>query len=222
MPVGTADWAYIKRRWEEGLSAPAIEKEIIQPNGKPAVTRQAILKRANKEGWLSGVAETSAAMKALVPGDGSNAVPPATFSEPAELVSMWAPDLAAKLAAKGKKMVSRERVERALNAYAVGGTHRMAAAMAGVTEGIWIDWRNECPELAAAIEELQAVKARRHLERIDKAGARGDWKADEALLKANPLTKGDWQQDKGGSSGVAIQINFGPNMPAEAMKVIDG
>lgn len=220
MPVGTADWAYIKRRWEEGLSAPAIEKEILQPNGKPAVTRQAILKRANKEGWLRGVE----APRALVAGSngGSEVVPSGLPTEPKELATWWAPTIADLLAQANKDAASPAVVERGLQAYASGGNHTMAAAMAGVSPDAWGRWRNDCPQLAAAIEAIHAAKAAKHLERIDTAGKRGDWKADEALLKANPLTKGDWQQDKGGSSGVAIQINFGPNMPQEAMKVIDG
>lgn len=219
MPAGQADWALIKRRWEEGLTAPAIEKEITV-DGKPAVSRQAILKRARKENWMQGIE----AGRSLVNGSsaGSSVSLSLTSTEPRELASAWSPQIAVELAGMGKTAATAQAVERGLQAYAVGGNHAMAAAMAGVSPDAWLDWRNGCPQLPAAIEAVQAAKAAKHLERIDSAGKRGDWKADEALLKANPLTKADWQGEAKGSQGVAIQINFGAGMPAEAMKVIEG
>lgn len=217
MPVGMADWAFIKRRWEEGLSAPAIEKEILQPNGKPAVTRQAILKRANKEGWKHVEPEVPAVVTEAVPAGKSGQI-----TEPAELATAWAYEVAERLKGLGKINASADRVWQALTSYVSGGSHAMAAGLAGVSENTWQDWRESCPELPIAIAQILAARARNGLNRIETAGKRGDWKADEALLKANPLTKADWKDDKGTSSGVAIQINFGAGMPAEAMKVIEG
>lgn len=221
MPASQADWEFIKRRWEEGLSAPAIEKEIMQPSGKPAVSRQAILKRARKDGWLRGVERTHS----LVVGSsgGSSAVPAepaAELSDPSQMVALWAPALTEKLSGMGKTGVNERGMAKALQSYALGGNHTMAAAFVGVSTDTWARWREDCPELVAAIGTLHAANAAKHLGRIDAAGRRGDWKADEAVLKANPLTKQDWREgDKGG--GVNIQVNFA-GVPAEALKVIDG
>jgi hypothetical protein len=213
MPAGAADWSEVRRLYESGLSAPAIEKQIER-----AVSRQAILKRARKEGWLQGVGTSQAVVAAL----GSTEPTVRAVSEllePKELADSFAPVLADKLKALGKDLASPQRVGRALASYAIGGTHKMAAALGGFSVETWTLWRKDCPELEDAITELQAAQAGRHLQRIDKAGARGDWKADEALLKANALTKDDWRGEQKGSGGVTIQIAFGANMPADAMKV---
>lgn len=217
MPVGTADWSFIKRRWEEGLSAPAIEKEILQPNGKPAVTRQAILKRANKEEWRRSEGQVPAETTETVPGPKLGQI-----SEPAELATVWAFEIAQRLQGLGKITASPDRLWQALTGYVSGGSHAVAAGLAGVSEETWRDWRDSCPELPLAIQQIHAGRARQQLGHVDGAAKRGDWKAAEALLKANPLTRADWKEDKGGGQGVAIQINFGPGMPQEAMKVIEG
>jgi len=212
MPAGAADWSEVRRLYESGLSAPAIEKQIER-----AVSRQAILKRARKEGWLQGVGTSQALVAAL----GSSGVPsasPTELLEPAQLVARLAPQLAEII---DRPLSTPDRLARALNAYAIGGTHKMAAALGGISIDAWNDWRKASPQLDEAITEIQAAQAGRHLQRIDKAGARGDWKADEALLKANALTKDDWRGEQKGSGGVTIQIAFGANMPAEAMKVIE-
>ena len=137
------------------------------------------------------------------------------------MAESFAPILSEKLKALGKELASPQRVGRALASYAIGGTHKMAAALGGFSVETWTLWRKDCPDLEEAITELQAAQAGRHLQRIDKAGARGDWKADEALLRANALTKDDWRGEAKGSGGVTIQIAFGANMPPEAMKVIE-
>lgn len=213
MPAGAADWSEVRRLWESGLTAYAIEKEI---GGK--VTRQAIAKKAKRDGWRHGGGS-------LVPTGGSQAVPGGGNTEPpepSELVAHWAPAVYERLKGLEKDSASLRGLQTALNAYALGGTHRMAAAFAGVSEKTWITWREDCPLLADAILEIQAAQASRHLKRIDAAGSRGDWKADEALLKANPHTRDDWKGTEGKQGGVKIEIVFGANMPPEAMRVIEG
>lgn len=218
MPAGAADWSEVRKLYESGLSAPAIEKQI-----KRAVSRQAILKRARKEGWLQGVEGS----KALMVSGTSGGVPSGPDSGSAELESpetlagKWGAPIAAQLVEAGKVGVTRRGMERALAGYAYGATHKAAARLAGVTEATWIAWREDCPNLQQAIEELQSLEGIRDLQKIRAAGDRGDWKANEAKLRANPMMKEAWRDDGKASGGVVIQIAFGANMPPEAMKVIE-
>lgn len=219
MPAGAADWQQVRQLYESGLSAPAIEKQISR-----AVSRQAILKRARKEGWLQGINGT----RALVAGGTDGGVPSlpdggsVELESPETLAGKWGGPISSKLVEAGKVGVTRRGVERALAGYAYGATHKAAARLAGVTEATWIHWREDCPDLQQAIEELQSLEGIRDLQKIRAAGDRGDWKANEAKLRANPMMKEAWREEGKGSGGVTINFTFGPNMPTEAMRVIDG
>lgn len=214
MPAGQADWALIKRRYEEGLSAPAIEKEITV-NGKPKVSRQAILKRARKEGWLHG-STSVVPMAAVVSSAGT--LEPTSLGD---LIDERAVVLFDLLNADGKKAITRYGLNMALRSYATGNGHAVAAGNAAVSADTWQRYRDGLPQLEQTIVEIQARHAMELTGSIDDARKRGDWKAAEALLKTNPLTRPDWQQAEKGNTGVAIQISFGPGMPAEAMRTID-
>lgn len=185
------DWPEIEVRYRAGESAYALGKCYD-------VSKQAIHKRARKEGWSQPAKVTKAATNGWLTMDN------------------WSTDLASRDA------YSPESAATILENIKQGATFKLAAAAIGIHADTLTDWRKASPNFWRAIEKAQATFALRHVGNIAKAGDKGDWRASDRLLQSHPMTKEDFQDKQSG--GVSITFNINRAAPQEieaAHKVID-
>lgn len=197
------DWRKIRALYETGTTPYRIEQQI---GGRP--TRQAIEKRARKEGWKGS--ERVPATKEVATVTERHTVATAAM----ERIRTELPDA---------RLLSDNALSDALKAYEDTGNHAVAAAMASVHRETWRRWRETSPALRAEIEAICARKAAKSWQRIDSAAKRGDWKADEWLLRNNAVTKDSVSDKPGAAANVGIQVVLNMPKPGELpdVQVID-
>ena len=186
------DWPYIRLRYESGETAYTISKRM---GGKPS--KQAIMKRAAKEGWEQGQASPEL---------------------PARL-----PIVAAALNVESRKLTD-EVLQIILGMVANGSPEGIAAQAAGIHPTTLIDWKKQDPRLKDAIHRARAGKLSEWIARIDSASQK-DWKAAQALLQAAPETRDQFGKTDGKGSKLEIVINInredGVTVEGEAREVDD-
>jgi hypothetical protein len=192
---GDIPWNEIRDRFIKGESATAIAKDY-------PVSRQAIQKRAKKEGWekdgwLERAKETPTAKAVAKPKTNREKV----------IVSLGkrTPENAAEIC----RLIER------------GVPHTVAAEAVGMHRDTLRAWRNDDPDIDAMVHAARKRSIARKIERIDEAGERGDWKADAWHLERAPETRAEF----GGSKthdvgGITVILNVAdPKQPE--MPVID-
>ena len=192
---GDIPWNDIKDRFIKGESATTIAKDY-------PVSRQAIQKRAKKEGWekdgwLERAQQTPTAKAVAKPKTQSARV--------IASLGKRTPENAAELC----RLIER------------GVPHTVAAEAVGMHRDTLKAWRDDDPEINAMVVAARYQTIARKIERIDEAGQRGDWKADSWYLERAPETRGEFGSSKTkGFDGVTVIPNVAdPNLPE--MPVID-
>lgn len=184
------DWPYIRQRYESGETAYSLSKRL---GGHPS--KQAIMKRAAKEGWEQHRV---------------------TDSGPQRL-----PIVARALTINAHKLTD-ELLETVLGMIAIGASEQMACQASGITQRTWTRWKSEDSRLQDAVNRARAGKLSEWIGRIDRA-SETDWKAAQALLQAQPETKEHF--GKGGEGGrVEIVIHIereGESVRTNARPVIE-
>lgn len=171
------DWPYIRMRYEAGETAYAISQAM---GWKP--TKQAIMKRAAKEGW-------------------ERAEPSDDDELPERL-----PIVAQALSIRSHKLTD-ELLRVVLGMIGVGATEALACQAAGINQTTWIDWKHQDPKLKDAVHRARAGKLSEWIGRIDQASQK-DWKAAQTLLQAAPETREHFGKDQQGSKlEVVIHID---------------
>lgn len=183
------DWPEIERRYRSGETTTALAAEY-------PVSRQAIDKRARKEGWALG--QPSGASLATV----------ATFAGdmlPNDRYGLRTPENAAL----------------ALDAAALGMPITGIAARLGMTAPALKAWRDAEPEFSAAIMEAYSRHASRHLNNVGSASDRGDARAAQWLLERNPVTREAFAgRDAQGGPTLVVNINV-PRSIEDLRNVVD-
>ena len=182
------DWVKIRAAWEAGQSFGSLSR-------LHKVTRQAVTKRARKEGWIlttdaADIRET--------------------------LTAQRAENLATHhdiRVASGKKTAAN--IQRVLDMIGSGATVTLCAQRIGMERAELHVWLASDPEFAQLVEEARAKLAMSRIGRIEAASER-DWRAALALLERDPTTREQFAPprpaDSGGGGG-AITLNI--NLPAD-------
>lgn len=188
------DWAQIRICYESGETAYRISKNL---GGKP--TRQAITKRATREGW-------------------GGKIPSQVKKVPIVL--------AESLNIKSHKMTDT-LLQTILTMIGMGSTESMACKAAGITQKTWIDWKHKDRRLQDAVNRARAGKLCEWIGHIDAAGEK-DWKASAWLLQNSPDTRGTFgTNSKDNKLEVVINIDRSSNsggsvIDIEASRVEEG
>lgn len=172
------DWIEIRRSILEE-NAPLRQLAV-----RYSVSRQAIHKRAKKEGWL-------------VP---KQIRTPLLESRLVEAAYKATPDV---LTAYVKHLSE-------------GMPKRTAASMVGVTRQTIEEWRDKDTNFDAACQAAMAHWAKTRITNINKAGDRGDWRADSWLLERHPETRSDFQGPKA-EGGTTIQVVLNIPLPKASL-----
>lgn len=169
------DWPYIRQRYEAGETAYAISKRM---GGKP--TKQAIQKRASKEGWE----------QIEVADSGPERLP-----------------IVAKALRINAHKLTDELLQTVLGMIGMGASEQLACQAAGISQRTWTGWKAKDERLQDAVQRARAGKLSEWIGRIDRA-SETDWKAAQALLQASPETREHFGKDGQGSKlEVVIHID---------------
>lgn len=189
------DWVEIEAAWRGGTSPSKLAK-------LHNVTRQAVELRRDRHGWVrdaeaQALGETTTAKRITEPETRHDR----------------------RLIADGKRTLTNMRT--ILQLLQDGGTRNVAAQRVGIapnTLRAWLESDEEFARLAAAAE---AEAAQRRIERIEAAGARGEWRADLALLERSPVTRDEFAprlpEMPAMGGGVVLNIVFRERDLAERM-----
>ena len=174
------DWKLVRLKYEAGQTAYAISQDL---GGRP--TKQGIAKRAAREGWTQGNANSLTVAESL-------------------------PIVERARALTGPTKCTPERIAIILDAVAQGAPESLAAQAAGVCADTLRHWKGRDPQLAEQLRIARAGKLAEWVGHIDKAAQR-DWKAADRLLAAAPEMQ-DWSQ-AGSHGGITVVLNIDRDGP---------
>lgn len=87
------------------------------------------------------------------------------------------PDIAIPVPPRANQTLTQAKVERYLEAVALGATRGLAASYAGMSRTAMQGWIDRIPELEEAVEACEAIAAMKWLNVIEKAAQAGQWQA---------------------------------------------
>ena len=185
------DWPEIEKRYRSGDTATVIA-------GDHDVSRQAIEKRAKKQGWGS-----DAALSRL-----RHATAVTVLHRDPSARDRWG-------------LRTPENAELAIGLAEIGAPYAVIAARMGMTPPALKAWRDSEPDFDRALNDGYAAHAAARLGDTNSAAQRGDAGAAKWLLERNPLTRDDFG-GKDGASGptLIVQINVPRSM--EELRLIEG
>jgi hypothetical protein len=196
------DWLEIRRRIEAGAKIRETAREF-------GIKHQSIQGRAKSEGWSAGWA--GAERKSLVAAGSRD--PAVGSGNGRRQVLPLIPRNRGGLRCEDNKLFI-------LKCVAVGFSLNKAASLVGFTDVALRLWQAEDEEFRQEIMEVAANYAARHLDNIDQASDRGDWKASERLLESNAFMRDEFKPaDKGG--GITVIINVPRPDMKEIGQIID-
>lgn len=174
------DWPYIRMRYEAGETAYTISQMM---GGKPS--KQAIAKRAAKEGWEQSESSSLAVARQL----------PSVKRALGVTQSKRTPETVAAIA----ELLSE------------GATLEIAARSCGVHPETLSDWRRDDPQLRLFLDRARAGSLAECELVIHEAARKGDWKAAMAKLGSAPETREHYgKHEQGSRLEVVINIDRPP------------
>jgi DNA invertase Pin-like site-specific DNA recombinase len=185
------DWDEIKQRVQAGESYSSVAKDY-------EVSRQAITKRCNKEGWISDRPITTAVRRQLHKRNQAQqrATTQPVAVQPAEPIE----------AKPSATVAVRADKKAAVLDLLKDGVPKIHAAQAvGVHENTLTRWLNEDAEFGGAVRAAESAAVALRVQRIGRAGEK-DWRADSWYLERTQ--KATFGADSGKGGGLAVQINI--------------
>lgn len=188
------DWPEIKRLYENGTTAYGLANKF-------PVTKQGIMKRAAKEGWVRQVFPEVAREWLPVTRQVTGTHNPAEGStkKSIEMIRHFGkrtPQTAAKILAAIESGMPLER----------------SAKAAGISKDTLDRWRYEDADFAASLETALGEWEENNHRAIKGATQRGDWKAAAWSLERHPSTRGvyaDPNKGHGGGPAINVVLNIG-------------
>jgi hypothetical protein len=194
------DWAEIEQRIQAGESFNAVSKDYD-------ISRQAIQKRCNREGWISDKPLTVAIKRQQRELQVATMQPDATTGSVAT-----AQPTSTQLAAGDKRAGVIELLKD-------GVPKKHAAHVVGVHEATLHRWIADDAAFASEVRAAESAAVALRVRRIGKAGEK-DWRADSWYLERTQRAEFGSDSQKGG--GVAVQINIERGGDTEVIDVTPG
>ena len=177
------DWDEIRQRVQAGEGYSSVAKDY-------EVSRQAITKRCNKEGWISDRPITTAVRRQLRK---RNQAQPSATAQPVAVQP-------------SQPLVERSDKRAAIVQLLSEGVPKVhAAAVAGVSEATLHRWVNEDDQFKRDLRAAESAAVALRVQRIGRAGEK-DWRADSWYLERTQ--KATFGSDSGKGGGLAVQINI--------------
>ena len=205
-------WPTIQARYAAGESASALAKEL-------GCSRQAIAKRAKKEGWWDFDRIASPAPETKSDPVTPEPVTPQT-TEP--VTSPAVPIIVTK--GRSKSPLDRyglrttENAELAVRLATEGKTYVMIAARLGMSPSALKAWRDDDSAFDTALQDAMGVYVGDRMDDVTKAARRGDAKAAQWAIERHPLTRDELGSGRGGSGGMTVVV---VNVPRNAEQLAE-
>ena len=180
------DWAEIEQRIQAGESFNAVSKDY-------SVSRQAIQKRCQREGWISDKPLTVAIKRQQRELQVATMQPDAT-NQAVATVQPSSPVIARDDKKAGVLELLRDGVPK-----------KHAAQVVGVHETTLHRWISECENFASEVRAAESAAVALRVRRIGQAGER-DWRADSWFLERTQRDSFGSDNAKGGAVNVQINI----------------
>ena len=185
-------WPNIKERYCDGKSVRSLAMQFD-------VSRQAIMKRAKKEGWQKPPVAQEAAGDTVEPSTPPVTAPVTTF--PAKGGALQSSKDRYGLRTPDNKAI-------AIKLAGCGSTYSMMAAAIGMSSSGLKAWRDAEPDFAADILAALSKDSLAMMEGINGAVARGDARAAQWKLERGSLTKFELGgKEQGGGPTLNVVIN---------------
>lgn len=174
------DWNLIKADFDAGMNIAECVRRQCERG--VSITKRAVQKRRDKEGW-----STEAAMAR------------ATERLPSVIAQATGQSIS--------RIKTPETAQRILESLRTVPNYGVACATANISRSAFDQWRESDPEFSELCEQAIALSAHDDLGHIKAASPR-DWKAAAYLLERNPITKGDFAQKDSGGTTINVMLNI--------------
>ena len=185
------DWPEIQQRIQAGESFNAVSKDY-------EVSRQAIQKRCQREGWIEHTPVTTAIRRQL--RKRNQVQPDEVAMQP---VATLQPQAVAEPSAA--VMARDDKQGAALELLRDGVPRKHAAQIVGIGASTLLRWINDDEVFGAEVRAAESAAVALRVRRIGRAGER-DWRADSWFLERTQRDSFGSDNAKGGAVNVQINI----------------
>ena len=184
------DWQEIEARVRSGEPLLRVSKDYD-------ISRQAIIKRSRKEGWLDSNKKIRLAKKVVTGVTKEKSVTLKSVAKPfSKYIQKHAKD-------------KPETIDSILGLLRSGNPRKIAVQASGVSMDSFLRWVREDMSFADNVRKAESMAVADRLQNISAAGKRGDWKADTWVLERTHREIFGEKESKNNSLAVQININRG-------------
>ena len=192
------NWTEIEARVRSGESLNAMAKDYN-------ISRQAITKRAKKEGWLASNKKVRLAKKVV-----------ATVTKEKVATDKVALQPFGNYVQKHQKD-KPETIDSILGLLRSGNPRKIAVQASGISMDRFMRWMKEDHSFADNIRKAESMAVADRMQNIAAAGKRGDWKADTWVLERTHREIFGEKESKNNS--LAVQININRDTDKESINI---
>ena len=161
------------------------------------ISRQAIIKRSRKEGWLDSNKKIRLAKKVVTGVTKEKSVTLKSVAKPfSKYIQKHAKD-------------KPETIDSILGLLRSGNPRKIAVQASGVSMDSFLRWVREDMSFADNVRKAESMAVADRLQNISAAGKRGDWKADTWVLERTHKDIFGEKESKNNNLAVQININRG-------------
>ena len=183
------DWQEIEARVRSGEPLLRVSKDYD-------ISRQAIIKRSRKEGWLDSNKKIRLAKKVVTGVTKEKSVTLKSVAKPfSKYIQKHAKD-------------KPETIDSILGLLRSGNPRKIAVQASGVSMDSFLRWVREDMSFADNVRKAESMAVADRLQNISAAGKRGDWKADTWVLERTH--KDIFGEKESKNNNLAVQININP------------
>ena len=184
------DWQEIEARVRSGEPLLRVSKDYD-------ISRQAIIKRSRKEGWLDSNKKIRLAKKVVTGVTKEKSVTLKSVAKPfSKYIQKHAKD-------------KPETIDSILGLLRSGNPRKIAVQASGVSMDSFLRWVREDMSFADNVRKAESMAVADRLQNISAAGKRGDWKADTWVLERTHKDIFGEKESKNNNLAVQININRG-------------
>ena len=184
------DWQEIEARVRSGEPLLRVSKDYD-------ISRQAIIKRSRKEGWLDSNKKIRLAKKVVTGVTKEKSVTLKSVAKPfSKYIQKHAKD-------------KPETIDSIHGLLRSGNPRKIAVQASGVSMDSFLRWVREDMSFADNVRKAESMAVADRLQNISAAGKRGDWKADTWVLERTHKDIFGEKESKNNNLAVQININRG-------------
>jgi len=192
------NWTEIEARVRSGEPLLRVSKDYD-------ISRQAIIKRSRKEGWLDSNKKIRLAEKVVTGVTKEKSVTLKSVPKPfSKYIQKHAKD-------------KPETIDSILGLLRSGNPRKIAVQASGISMDSFMRWLKENQSFADNVRKAESMAVADRMQNIANAGKRGDWKADTWVLERTHREIFGEKESKNNS--LAVQININRDTDKESINI---